>query len=111
MKADYFNVRLWCLLAWLFCDNLFMLVIYPRVYHPRLPAGRSSSRPCAERIAGLRFLTTRFARREIGNIPTCPALNCSLWFPGDLTQCVPPLPIPNREVKALGPDDSQQWRK
>jgi len=29
-------------------------------------------------------------------------------FPGDLVLCVPPLPIPNREVKAQCADDSPQ---
>lgn len=28
------------------------------------------------------------------------------WLPGDLTMCVPPLPIPNRAVKAHCPDDT-----
>jgi hypothetical protein len=68
------------------------------VFYPFLPSLSKLSK-------GLRFAATRFARRQNGNIPTCPAPN--LLFASVLLKCAPPLPIPNREVKAFGPDDTR----
>ena len=47
-----------------------------------------------------------FGEREIGYI-----YKYKLILTGDLVLCAPPLPIPNREVKAQNLDDSPLGRK